>query len=124
MPLPEGGEVTIYGRIWKGSNPIISSLKAHKLLAKGYSSFLAYVIDAKSEKKTLEDVEVVQDYPDVFPEDLPGLPPERQVEFQIDLTPGSALIAHAPYRLASTEMQKIMTQLQELLEKGFIRPSS
>ncbi|KAI3828724.1 hypothetical protein L1987_02833 [Smallanthus sonchifolius] len=60
----------------------------------------------------------------VFPEDLPGLPPHRQVEFQIDLTPGAAPIARAPYRLAPSELQELSTQLQELLDKGFIRPSS
>ncbi|KAI3663974.1 hypothetical protein L6452_45207 [Arctium lappa] len=124
VPLPENGVVTIYGEKGKRSNLIISSLKARKFLAKCYPSYLAYVVDAKKEKKSVEDVEVVQDYPDVFPEDLPGLPPERQVEFQIDLTPGAAPIARAPYRLAPIEMKEMMTQLQELVEKGFIRPSS
>nr|GFB32973.1 transposon Ty3-G Gag-Pol polyprotein [Tanacetum cinerariifolium] len=60
----------------------------------------------------------------VFPEDLPGLPPARQVEFQIDLVPGAAPVARAPYRLAPAEMQELSTQLQELSDKGFIRPSS
>ncbi|GKC11640.1 hypothetical protein Tco_1008422, partial [Tanacetum coccineum] len=60
----------------------------------------------------------------VFPEDLPELPPTRQVEFQIDLVPGAALVARAPYRLASAEMQELSTQLQELSNRGFIRPSS
>ncbi|KAI3692424.1 hypothetical protein L6452_32239 [Arctium lappa] len=103
---------------------IISSLKARKSLSKGCASYLAYVIGAKFDKKMVEDVDVVREYPDVFSEDLPGLPPERQVEFHVDLTPGAAPIARAPYRLSPTEMQEMMTQLQELLEKGFIRPSS
>ncbi|KAI3729056.1 hypothetical protein L6452_17703 [Arctium lappa] len=124
VPLSENGVVTIYGEKGKRSNSIISSLKARKFLAKGYPSYLAYVVDAKEEKKSLEDVKIVQNFLDVFPEDLPGLPPERQVEFQIDLTPGAAPIDRAPYRLAPTEMREMMTQLQELLEKGFIRPSS
>ncbi|XP_035830815.1 uncharacterized protein LOC118480199, partial [Helianthus annuus] len=64
------------------------------------------------------------DFPQVFPEDLPGLPPHRQVEFQIELAPGAAPIARAPYRLAPTELEELSKQLQELLEKGFIRPSS
>ena len=63
-------------------------------------------------------MDVVREFPDVFPEDLPGLPPERQVEFHIDLTPGAAPIARTPYRLAPTEMKEMMSQLQELLEKG------
>ncbi|GJX94165.1 putative reverse transcriptase domain-containing protein [Tanacetum coccineum] len=78
----------------------------------------------KSEEKRLEDVSTVRDFSEVFPEDLTGLPPTRQVEFQIDLVPGAALVARAPYRLASSELQKLSTQLQELSEKGFIRPSS
>ncbi|KAI3685832.1 hypothetical protein L6452_35092 [Arctium lappa] len=81
VPLPENGVATIYGEKGRRNNPIISSLKARKFLAKGYPSYLAYVVDAKKDKKSVEDVDVVQDYPDVFPEDLPGLPPERQVEF-------------------------------------------
>ncbi|KAI3669849.1 hypothetical protein L6452_41291 [Arctium lappa] len=124
LPLSFGGEVIIYGEKNRKSSMIISSLKARKSLAKGCASYLAYVIDAKLEKRKVEDVDVVREYPDVFPEDLPGLPPERQVEFHIDLIPGAAPIARAPYRLAPTEMQEMMTQLQELLEKGFIRPSS
>ncbi|GJY13785.1 putative reverse transcriptase domain-containing protein [Tanacetum coccineum] len=78
----------------------------------------------KSEEKRLEDVPIVQDFPEVFPEDFPGLPPMRQVEFQIDLVPGAAPMARAPYRLAPTELQELSTQLQELSDKGFIRPSS
>ncbi|GKB11112.1 putative reverse transcriptase domain-containing protein [Tanacetum coccineum] len=65
-----------------------------------------------------------QDFPEVFPEDLPGLPPTRQVEFQIDLVPGAAPVARAPYRLAPSEMKELSEQLKELSDKGFIRPSS
>ncbi|KAI3701002.1 hypothetical protein L2E82_45643 [Cichorium intybus] len=91
----------------------------------GGSVFLAYVTDTREErKKVVEDVPVVQEFPDVFPEDLPGIPPERKVEFRIDLVPGAAPIAKAPYHLAPPEMQELSTQLQELLDKGFIRPSS
>ncbi|GJX87971.1 putative reverse transcriptase domain-containing protein [Tanacetum coccineum] len=90
--------------------------------------FLAHVttneIEDKSEKKRLEDVPIVRDFPEVFPEDLPGLPPTRQVEFQIDLIPGAAPVARAPYRLAPSEMKELSEQLKELSDKGFIRPSS
>nr|GFD38699.1 putative reverse transcriptase domain-containing protein [Tanacetum cinerariifolium] len=81
-------------------------------------------VEDKSEKKRLEDVPIVQDFPEVFPEDLSGLPPTRPVEFQIDLVPGAAPVAHAPYRLAPSEMKELAEQLKELSEKGFIRPSS
>ena len=70
---------------------------------------------------TVRDVPVVRDYPDVFPDELPGIPQERQVEFMIDLVPSAALIAKTPYRLAPPEMQEMSTQLRELLDKGFFR---
>ncbi|GJW83935.1 putative reverse transcriptase domain-containing protein [Tanacetum coccineum] len=80
--------------------------------------------DDKPEEKRLEDVPIVRDFPEVFPEDLPGLPPTRQVEFQIDLVPGAAPVVRSLYRLAPSEMQELSTQLQELSDKGFIRPNS
>ncbi|GJY04999.1 putative reverse transcriptase domain-containing protein, partial [Tanacetum coccineum] len=107
---------------------IISCTKTQKYMEKGFPIFLAHVttkeIEDKSEKKRLEDVPIVQDFPEVFPEDLPGLPPTRQVEFQIDLVPGAAPVARAPYRLAPSEMKELSEQLKELSDKGFIRPSS
>ncbi|GJV58586.1 putative reverse transcriptase domain-containing protein [Tanacetum coccineum] len=97
-------------------------------MLKGCPIFLANFnikeTEDKSEKKRLEDVPIVQDFPDVFPEDLSGLPPTRQVEFQIDLIPGAAPVARAPYRLAPSEMKELSEQLKELSDKGFIRPSS
>ncbi|GJU39610.1 putative reverse transcriptase domain-containing protein [Tanacetum coccineum] len=107
---------------------IISCTKTQKYMEKGFSIFLAHVtakeVEDKSEKKRLEDVPIVRDFPEVFPEDLPGLPPTRQVEFQIDLVPGAAPVARAPYRLAPSEMKELSEQLKELSDKGFIRPSS
>ncbi|GKF77836.1 hypothetical protein Tco_0230306, partial [Tanacetum coccineum] len=78
-------------------------------------------------KKQLQDVPIVKNFPEVFHEDLPGLPPTRQVEFHIDLVPGAAPVARAPYRLAPSEMKELADQLQELhelFEKGYKRPSS
>ncbi|GKC32643.1 putative reverse transcriptase domain-containing protein [Tanacetum coccineum] len=86
--------------------------------------FLAHVTEKKPKEKQLEDVPVIHDFLEVFPADLPGLPPLRQVEFQIDLIQGAAPVACAPYRLAPFEMRELSVQLQELLEKGFILPSS
>ncbi|GJZ73123.1 putative reverse transcriptase domain-containing protein, partial [Tanacetum coccineum] len=68
----------------------------------------------KSKEKQLEEVPIVQDFPEVFPEDLPGIPPTRQVEFQINLIPGAAPVARAPYRLAPSEMKELSDQLKEL----------
>nr|GEV07256.1 putative reverse transcriptase domain-containing protein [Tanacetum cinerariifolium] len=78
----------------------------------------------KSEGKQLKDVPIVRDFPEVFFEDLPGLPPAQPVEFQIELIPGAAPVARAPYQLAPSKMKELSEQLQEIFDKGFIRPSS
>ncbi|GJX90017.1 putative reverse transcriptase domain-containing protein [Tanacetum coccineum] len=107
---------------------VISCSKAQEYMAKGCQVFLAQISakkeEDKSEGKQIKDVPIVRDFPEVFPEDLPGLPPARPVEFQIDLIPGAAPVARAPYRLAPSEMKELSEQLQELSDKGFIRPSS
>ncbi|GJW71662.1 hypothetical protein Tco_0128579 [Tanacetum coccineum] len=77
-------------------------------------------MEKKSDEKRLEDIPVVREFPEVFPEDLPGLPPVRQVEFQIDLIPGTTPVARAPYRLAPSEMQELSNQLQELSDRVVI----
>ncbi|GKE97801.1 hypothetical protein Tco_0021152 [Tanacetum coccineum] len=81
-------------------------------------------MEKKSNEKRIEDIPVVREFLEVFPENLPGLPPVRQVEFQIDLIPRTVLVALAPYRLALSEMQELSDQLQELSDRGFIRPST
>ncbi|GJW54798.1 putative reverse transcriptase domain-containing protein [Tanacetum coccineum] len=97
-------------------------------MLKGCLVFLANVntkeTEDKSEKKRLEDVPIVWDFLDVFPEDLLGLPSTRQVEFQIDLIPGATPVARAPYRLAPSDMKELLEKLKELSNKGFIRPTS
>ncbi|GJV60697.1 putative reverse transcriptase domain-containing protein [Tanacetum coccineum] len=107
---------------------IISCTKTQKYFLKGHHVFLAHVTtketEDKSGEKRLEDVPIVRDFPEVFPEELLGLLPTRQVEFQIDLMPDAAPIARAPYQLAPSEMKELSEQLQELSDKGFIRPSS
>ncbi|GJX79564.1 putative reverse transcriptase domain-containing protein, partial [Tanacetum coccineum] len=106
----------------------ISCMKTQKYIQKGCQVYLAQVTSKKakdkSEEKRHEDVLIIQEFPKAFPDDLPGLPPARQVEFQIDLVPGVAPIARTPYRLALAELQELSTQLQELFDRGFIRPSS
>ncbi|GJR09872.1 putative reverse transcriptase domain-containing protein [Tanacetum coccineum] len=106
---------------------VISCSKAQEYMAKGCQVFLAQISakkeEAESEEKQIKDVPIVRDFPEVFPR-MPGLPPARPVEFQIDLIPGAAPVARAPYRLAPSEMKELSEQLQELSDKGFIRPSS
>ena len=120
----QGNTLIVRGEHSKTRFNIISFVKTVKYISKGCHVFLAQVTEKKSEEKHPEDVPVVRDFLEVFPEELPGLPPVRQVEFQIDLVPGAAPVARAPYRLAPSEMKELSEQLQELSEKGFIRPSS
>nr|GEW73504.1 reverse transcriptase domain-containing protein [Tanacetum cinerariifolium] len=101
---------------------IISCTKTQKYLLKGCPVFLAHntakKAKDKSKEKRLEDVPIVRDFPEVFPEDLLGISPTRQVEFQIDLIHGGEPVARAPYRLAPSEMKELLDQLQELFDKG------
>ncbi|RVW87815.1 hypothetical protein CK203_043970 [Vitis vinifera] len=90
---------------------MISALRASSLLKKGCQGFLASVMSNESDLK-LEDIPIVREYPDVFPEDLPGLPPEREVEFTIDLVPGTGPMSKAPYRMAPVELKELKVQLQ------------
>ncbi|GJW04459.1 putative reverse transcriptase domain-containing protein [Tanacetum coccineum] len=115
--------LTVEGNKGVSRLKVISCMKARKYVERGYHLFLAHVTENKSKEKRMEDVPVIHDFPEVFPEELPGLPPPRQVEFRIDLVPGAAPLARASYRLAPSKMKELSVQLQELLEKGFIRPS-
>ncbi|GKC74329.1 putative reverse transcriptase domain-containing protein, partial [Tanacetum coccineum] len=103
---------------------IISCTKTQKYFLKRCDVFLAHVTtkkaEDKSKEKRLEDVPPVQEFPEVFPEDLLCFSPTRQVEFQIDLIPDAAPVARVPYRLAPFEMKELSDQLQELSDKGFI----
>nr|GEY90605.1 putative reverse transcriptase domain-containing protein [Tanacetum cinerariifolium] len=103
---------------------VISCIKAKKFIERGCQLFVAHVTEKELQEKRIEDVPVIRDFPEVFPDDLLGLPPPRQVEFRIDLALGVAPVACAPYRLAPSEMKELAKQLQDLSEKGFIRPSS
>ncbi|KAI3802553.1 hypothetical protein L1987_30689 [Smallanthus sonchifolius] len=123
IPLPSGEILSIQGEKCRTMLKTINCMKAHKYLRKGYCAFLAHIVEKKPEERRLEDIPIVRDYSEVFPEELPGIPPSRQVEFRIDLVPGAAPVVRSPYRLAPSEMQELSSQLQELLDKGFIRPS-
>ncbi|GKV36664.1 hypothetical protein SLEP1_g44770 [Rubroshorea leprosula] len=101
---------------------LVSALQAQKYLVNGCQGFLVSVTDASSVTSRLEDILVVREFPDVFPEDLPSLPLDREVEFAIDLVPGTEPVSKAPYLMALAELKELKVQLKELLEKGFIRP--
>ncbi|MCF7184024.1 hypothetical protein L3H42_11035, partial [Corynebacterium sp. MC-13] len=114
---------------WAGSiasprGKFISYLKASRMIRKGCLYHLVRVHDLDAEPPTLQSVPVVNEFPDVFPDELPGLPPEREVEFAIDLLPDTQPISIPPYRMAPAELKELKEQLRDLLEKGFIRPST
>ncbi|GKC12569.1 hypothetical protein Tco_1009351 [Tanacetum coccineum] len=90
---------------------IENTYEARKYIERGCHLFLAYVMEKKLKEKRMEDVPVICDFLEVFPEELPGLPPPRQVEFRIDLVPRTAPVARAPYRLAPSEMKELSVQL-------------
>nr|GEX87105.1 putative reverse transcriptase domain-containing protein [Tanacetum cinerariifolium] len=103
---------------------LISCIKTKRYISRGCQVFIAQVMEKKSDEKRLENKPVVREFLDVFPEELHGLPPVRQVEFQINLIPRAAPVARAPYRLAPSEMQELSNQLQKLADRGFIYPST
>ncbi|KAL4011208.1 hypothetical protein IC575_028257 [Cucumis melo] len=102
---------------------VISTMKASKLLSQGTWSILASVVDTREPEVFLFSESVVKEYPDVFPDELPGLSPPRKIDFAIELESVTASISRAPYRMAPAELKELKVQLQELLDKGFIRPS-
>nr|GFA22206.1 putative reverse transcriptase domain-containing protein [Tanacetum cinerariifolium] len=104
IPLPNGDILEVYGERLEGNLKQLKTMKVNEL--------------------KLEDIPVVREFPDVFLEDLSGLPPSREVEFRIDLIHGAMPVSKSPYRLAPTKMQELANQLKELQDKGFIRPSS
>nr|GEY24764.1 putative reverse transcriptase domain-containing protein [Tanacetum cinerariifolium] len=123
--IPIDGETLIIrGDQSKTRLNLISCIKTERYISQGCQIFMIQVVEKKPDEKRLEDILVVIEFPDIFPKDLPGLPPVRQVEFQIDLILGTTHVARAPYRLAPSEMQGPSNQLQELIDRGFIRPST
>ena len=115
--------------VWEGdyiSTPvhIISFLRAKRMVSKGCLAFLAHLRDDTPQVPSIESVSIVREFLDVFPADLPGMPPDRDIDFCIDLEPGTRPISIPPYRMAPTELRELKAQLQELLCKGFIRPSA
>ncbi|KAI3798012.1 hypothetical protein L1987_33278 [Smallanthus sonchifolius] len=119
----DGSEVEIFGDRDALIPNFISMIKETYYLRHGCEAYLVYMIEKCKEVKELDDVPVVREYPEVFPEDLPRIPPDREIEFRIDLVPDAQPVAKAPYRLAPMEMKELIAQLDELLEKGFIQPS-
>ena len=116
-------EVKFRGMRRELSSNMISAMAAQRMLRKGCQGYLAYVVETEKEGTLVDEIPVVREFPDVFPDDIAGLPPDREVEFTIDLIPGTEPISIPPYRMAPAELRELKAQLEELLSKGFIRPS-
>ncbi|GJT40067.1 putative reverse transcriptase domain-containing protein [Tanacetum coccineum] len=130
MPIELGTFDVIIGMDWLVKHDVVI-VCGEKVVCIPYGNKMlivesdkAHVSEKRLKEKRLEDMPVIHDFAKVFPEVFPGLPPPRQVEFRIDLVLGAAPVVRAPYRLAPSKMRELLVQLQELLEKGFIRPSS
>ncbi|KAA3483404.1 DNA/RNA polymerases superfamily protein [Gossypium australe] len=102
---------------------VISSLLTRKYLRKGYEAYIAFMMNTRETKLRIKSVPIVCEYSDIFPEELPGLPPVREIEFGIKLALGTAPISIAPYKMAPTELKELKEELQELTNKGSTRPS-
>ena len=120
---PRKLEVKFRGIRRELSSNIISTMAAQRLLRKGCQGYLAYVVQTENEGILVGEIPIVREFPDVFPDDIAGLPPDREVEFTIDLIQGTEPISIPPYRMAPAELRELKAQLEELLSKGFIQPS-
>ncbi|KAI3753610.1 hypothetical protein L2E82_25669 [Cichorium intybus] len=116
---PSGSQTLIRGERRFQHISVVSFARARRYTERGALLFMAHVTPIETEHSTVKNVEIVRDFADVFPDDLPGLPPNRQIEFVIDLVSGAKLIARAPYRLAPFEMEELKKQLQELLDRDY-----
>ncbi|XP_040948741.1 uncharacterized protein [Gossypium hirsutum] len=119
----DGDRIEVNGIRTSRSTRIISAIKASKLLRQGCTTYLAYVINSDLVGSQCSQIRTVCEFLDVFPEELPGLPPDREVEFAIEVYPSTAPISIPPYRMSPTELKELKVQLQDLLDRGFIRPS-
>ncbi|XP_015060546.1 uncharacterized protein LOC107006532 [Solanum pennellii] len=116
---PTCSHISIQGERSLTSSIIFTAL-ARKLMRQGCKAYLAHIVDTHLKSPCIKDIAAVCDFQEVFPKFLHELPSERDVEFPIELTPGSTPISITPYRMAREELKELKSQLQELLEKGFI----
>ena len=121
---PVETEVVFYGLRKILPNSIMTAMKASKMLQKSYQGYLAYAIEVRDSGSRLEDIPIVREFLDVFPEDLLGIPPDREIDFQIELANGIESISKAPYRMAPLELKELKVQMEELVSKGFFRLST
>ena len=117
LKTSSGEEVTFIGERSNHLSNVISATIARTMVRKGCEAYLVYVIDTKKAVPSLMDIPIVRDYPDMFLEELPGLPLLREIEFVIDVVQGATPASITLYRMAPVELKELKLQLQELLEK-------
>ena len=120
LRTPSGEEVTFIGERSNHLYNVISAAIARTMVRNGCEACLGYMIDTKKVEPSLSYIPTISDYSDVFSEELPGLPPQREIEFAIDVVPGATPASNTLYIMAPVELKELKLQLQELLEKGFI----
>ena len=116
-------EVIVQGIRSSTMSNVISAIQAKRLMRKGCETFLALTLDSKRGQVNVEKIPVVREFPNVFPKKLPGIPLEREVDLSIEIVPGTTPMSKAPYRMAPTELKGLKSQLKEIMDKRFIRPS-
>ncbi|XP_073313632.1 uncharacterized protein [Primulina huaijiensis] len=123
LRTPNQEDIVYHGKS-KERKSLLSVSQAWKAMKSGEDIYLAMVSEVQGEAELkIEDIPIVCEFPDVFPEELPGIVPDREVEFEINLVPGAAPISKAPYRMAPAKLKELKEQLQELLDKKQVRPS-
>ena len=113
-------EVIVQGIGSSVMSNVIITMQARRIMRKGCETFLALILDSKRGQVDVEKIPVVREFPDVFPEELLDIPLEREVDLAIEIVLGTVPMSRAPYRMAPTELKELKSQLQELLDKGFI----
>ena len=116
-------EVIIQGIRSSIMSNVISAMRARRFISKGYETFLVVILDSERGQVDVEKIPIVREFPDVLSEELPGIPLEREVDLSIEIMSGTTPMSKAPYRMAPPELKELKVQLQELLDKGFVRPS-
>jgi len=119
----KGREVCFYVQREETPRFIISTMKASKLLCQSCIGYWCYAIETKAKEEKAEDIPVVCEFKDFLPKGLPGLAPQREIDFEIVLVLGAQPNSRDPYRMALTELRELKIWLEELLQKEFIRPS-
>ena len=113
-------EVIVQGIRSSAISNVISAMQAKRFRRKGCETFLALILDSKRRQVDVKKILVVREFPDIFPEELPGIPLEMEVDLSIEIVLGTTPMSKAPYRMAPTELKELKSQLQELLDKEFI----